>query len=257
MVGLFLPERSYLVSILVEVVCYTIEDVYRAREGGAHCVELCADPGAGGTTPNYGLIKQSVLLGDIDVMVMIRPRGGDFLYTSEELAEMEDDIRVTAELGARGVVFGILDDTGFIDTFAMSCLVQLAKSLGLEVTCHRAFDVARDPHEFLDVLLELGVDRLLTSGQQKTAVEGIPLLQELIKRSEGRISIMPGGGVRPHNVQELLKLNIKEVHTGSSVKVPSKMKPSSSQVKMGDADVQEYHTFVDVDAIRAIVDAVK
>ncbi len=242
-------------SILVEVVCYSIEDVYRARQGGAKRVELCADPGAGGTTPNYGLIKQSVTLKDLDVMVMIRPRGGDFLYTREELDVMQDDIRIAAELGAKGVVFGVLDQNGFIDTLAMSSLVQLSKSLGLEVTCHRAFDVARDPHDFLKILIDLGVDRLLTSGQAKTAVEGLPLLRKLVKQAHGRLTIMPGGGVPPHNVQELLELEIKEVHTGSSTKVPSKMLPRDSEVKMGAQDTQTYHNFVDIEAIRAIVEA--
>lgn len=243
-------------SVLVEVVCYSIEDVYRARQGGAKRVELCADPGAGGTTPNYGLIKQSVALENLDVMVMIRPRGGDFLYTREELDVMQDDIRIAAELGAKGVVFGVLDQTGFIDTLTMSSLVQLAKSLRLEVTCHRAFDVARDPHSSLQVLLDLGVDRLLTSGQAKTAVEGLPLLEKLVEQAQGRLSIMPGGGVRPHNVRELLKLDINEVHTGSSTEVPLKMPQQASEVKMGAQDTQAYHNFVDVEAIKAIVAAV-
>ena len=152
-------------SLIVEVVCYNIEDVLRARQGGAQRVELCADPGAGGTTPNYGFIKQSVALSDIDVMVMIRPRGGDFLYNKAEILQMEEDIRIAAELGAQGVVFGVLDETGFINKPVMAGLVRLAKDLELEITCHRAFDVARDPYQFLQVLLELGVNRLLTSGQ--------------------------------------------------------------------------------------------
>lgn len=241
-------------GVLVEVVCYNLEDVFRAQQAGAQRVELCSDPGAGGTTPNYGLIKRSVALGGVDVMVMIRPRGGDFLYNNEEIGEMEEDIRAAAQLGAKGVVFGVLDESGFLDTFAMSRLVQLAKSLGLEVTCHRAFDVARDPHRCLEALIDLGVDRLLTSGQQKTAVEGLALIQELLELSRGRISIMPGGGIRPHNVQELLKLPIKEVHTGSRVKVPSRMK-AASQVEMGADDAQEFHLFVDMEAIRSIVQA--
>ena len=242
-------------SVLVEVVCYNIEDVFRARQGGAQRVELCADPGAGGTTPNYGFIKQSVALGDIDVMVMIRPRGGDFLYNNEEIIQMEEDIRISAQLGARGVVFGVLDESGFIDTMAMSRLVQLTQSLRLEVTCHRAFDVARDPHQFLDVLVDLGVDRLLTSGQQKTAVGGIPLLKELIAQADGKISIMPGGGVRPDNVGKLLKLDITEIHTGTNTKVASRMKPGTSRAKMGTTDAQNFHTFVDVEGIRAMVKA--
>ncbi|HBG02581.1 MAG TPA: copper homeostasis protein CutC [Firmicutes bacterium] len=244
-------------NILVEVVCFTIEDVFRARQGGAQRVELCADPGAGGTTPNYGLIKQSCELSGIDTMVMIRPRGGDFLYSREEISQMEEDIRISAELGAQGVVCGVLDTAGAIDAYSMSRLVQTAKSLELEVTCHRAFDVASDPREALKTLLELGVDRLLTSGQAKSAPEGIPLLRELITLADDRLSIMPGGGIRPHNVKELLALDIKEIHTGSRIKVPSQMKPKSFAVKMGADDAQEYHMFVDVEAIQAIVKAVR
>lgn len=242
-------------SVLVEVVCYNIEDVYRARQGGAKRVELCASPGAGGTTPNYGLIKQSVALADLDVMVMIRPRGGDFLYSTEELIQMEEDIKIVAQLGAQGVVFGVLTELGFIDKVAMFRLVKLAKELGLEVTCHRAFDVAQDPHGFLQVLLDLGVDRLLTSGQQKTAIEGLPLLQELRTKAANQLIIMPGGGVRPNNVVKLIEAGFKEIHTGSNTKVPSKMKDNLSQVKMGSNDAQEYHMFVDPEAIQAILTA--
>ena len=241
-------------SVLVEVVCYCLEDVFRAREGGAQRVELCADPGAGGTTPNFGLIKKSVALGDLGVMAMIRPRGGDFLYNRDEIDEMEEDIRTAAALGADGVVFGVLDADARLDTMAMSRLVQLAKSLRLSVTCHRAFDVCRDPYEALDTLLDLGVDRLLTSGQQKTAVEGMPLLGELMERASGRLTIMPGGGVRPHTVRELLRLPITEIHTGSRTQVPSQMRPSSA-VEMGSDDAQAYHMFVDPEAVRAIVNA--
>ncbi|HBN94771.1 MAG TPA: copper homeostasis protein CutC [Firmicutes bacterium] len=243
--------------MLVEVVCYTIEDVFRARKARAHRVELCADPGAGGTTPNYGFIKQSAKFDDIDTMVMIRPRGGDFLYNGQEILQMEDDIRLAAQLGVQGVVFGVLDETGSFDRPAMSRLVRLAKGLQLEITCHRAFDVARDPHESLQILIELGVDRLLTSGQQKTAVEGIPLIRELIKRAEGRISIMPGGGIRPEHAGEFLKLDVAEIHTGSKTKVPSRMKYAPSDVKMGSDDTQEYHWFVDVEAIKSIVETVR
>lgn len=242
--------------MLVEVVCYTIEDVLRARQAGAHRVEICADPGAGGTTPNYGFIKQSAAFDDIDTMVMIRPRGGDFLYSSEEISQMEDDIRLAAQLGVRGVVFGVLDETACFNRPEMARLIQLAKGLQLETTCHRAFDVTCDPYASLQVLIELGVDRLLTSGQQKTAVEGIPLMSELIKRAEGKISIMPGGGIRPENAREFLKLDIAEIHTGSKIKVPSRMK-SVSNVQMGADDSQKYHIVVDVEAIKSVVETVR
>ncbi len=245
-----------VIHLYVEVGCYTIEDVLRAREAGAHRVELCADPGAGGTTPSFGFIKHCAKFDDIDAMVMIRPRGGDFLYNYQEISQMEDDIRLSAKLGVRGVVFGVLDARGALDRPAMSRLVQLAKDLKLEVTCHRAFDVARDPYQCLEVLMDLGVDRLLTSGQQKTAVEGIPLLRELILRANGRISIMPGGGVRPENAGEFLSLDIIEIHTGSRIKVSSSMQATASGVKMGPDDAQESRMLVDVGAVRSIVETV-
>lgn len=242
--------------VIVEVVCYSIEDVLRARQGGAQRVELCSDPGAGGTTPSAGFIKQSVALGDVDVMVMIRPRGGDFLYTREELAVMHEDIKLAAKLGAKGVVFGVLDQEGFFDNLAMSSLIQLAKSLHLEVTCHRAFDVARDPEEALLALIDLGVDRLLTSGQAQRAVDGIPLLERLVHLASGKIAIMPGGGVRPDHVSEFIKLGVQEVHTGSNTRVASKMMYSGPNVKMGADDAKAYHMFVDDIAVRAILETV-
>lgn len=244
-------------GVSLEVVCFTLEDVYRAREGGAHRIELCHDPGAGGITPSYGLIKQSVALGDIDVMVMIRPRGGDFLYTDEEIQEMQEDIQIAAELGAQGVVFGLLDKTGSLDKANMSRLVQLAKGLDLQVTCHRAFDIASNPYEFFDSLIEFGVDRLLTSGQQKTALEGMPFLRELIDRGKEKISIMPAGGVRPHNIKKLLELDITDIHSGSRIQVPSRMLKTSSKVQMGVDDDQEFNLFVDVDAVKAMLKATK
>lgn len=240
-------------SILLEVVCYSVEDAYRAKAGGAQRVELCSDPGSGGTTPSYGLIKQSVALGGVQVAVMIRPRGGDFLYTPPEIEVMKDDIRVAAALGASTVVFGVLDENWFLDELVMSGLVQLSKSLGLEVTCHRAFDLTLDPLRSFQALLDLGVDRLLTSGQQRTAPEGLPLLQKLIALSRGRLSVMPGGGIRPGNVRQLLQLDLQEIHTGSRLQVPSKMKKAEHKAEMGPADSQSFQTFVDEEAVRQIV----
>jgi len=242
--------------MIVEVVCYSIEDVIRASQGGAARVELCADPGAGGTTPNYGLIKQSTQFADLDTMVMIRPRGGDFLYNSAEIAQMEEDISLAARLGVRGVVFGALDDKASFDTSTMSRLVRLAKSLDLEVTCHSAFDLTPDPKKALETLIDLGVDRLLTSGQAPSAVEGLPLLRELVEQATGRISIMPGGGIRPANAKEFIGLGVTEIHTGSRIQVASRMKVASD-VKMGSSDAQEYNIFVDVEAIKSIVTIVR
>lgn len=216
-------------------------------------MELCSDPGAGGTTPSYGMIKQAIAIGGMDTMVMIRPRGGDFLYNSVELAVMRDDIEMAANLGATGVVFGILDEKAAVDLEKLQPLIRLAKNHRLEITFHRAFDVTADPKRALEDLIDLGIDRVLTGGQQQTAIEGIPLLKELIEQAGTRISIMPGGIIRRHNIADILKLNIKEVHTGGTIKVPSPMKKTTG-VKTGTSDGSSSHPFVDPEAIRQIVD---
>ncbi len=238
-------------SIIIEILVYSIEDVLRAKKGGAHRVELCADPGAGGTTPSYGMIKQAVAVGGMDTMVMVRPRGGDFLYSSEEIAVMRDDIQIAADLGATGIVLGMLDENGAVDSKRLLPLIQLAQNLGLEITFHRAFDVAADPRQALEDLIALGIDRVLTSGQRPTAPEGIDLLRELIDQAGERISVMPGGFVRLPNIAEILELNIKEIHTGGTMQVPSRMKATTG-VKMGALET-EFHNFVDPQAVQEIV----
>ena len=203
-------------SHTVEVCCYTVQDVLKAHHAGAHRVELCADRTAGGTTPSSGLIEWVIDQIPIDLAVMIRPRGGDAVYSREELAVMKRDIEIAGRLGAHSVVFAVLDETGFLDIGPMKELVALAKSYEMEIACHRAFDRARNPQKFLHELIGLGVNRLLTSGQKPTAVEGVSLLRELIEIADGKLSIMPGGGVRGTNLQPLLELDITEIHTGSA-----------------------------------------
>ena len=220
-------------AYVVEVCCFTIEDVIMAQKAGAQRVELCSDRAAGGTTPSYGLMEQVIETISVDLAVIIRPRGGDSLYSPEELAVMERDIKIAGNLGAKAVVFGVIDETAFIDVAAMARLVDLAKSYNMEAVCHRAFDRARNPHEFLEELLKLGVDRLLTSGQQPTATQGIPLLKELTAIAGDELAIMPGGGIRGNNFHPLLDLDIKDIHTGTSKTVKSTVQTYQGNVHMG------------------------
>src|SRR6187402_3239183 len=208
--------------MIVEVVVYNIESALRAQEGGADRIELCDNPGEGGTTPSYGtieLVRQNV---SMDVFVMIRPRGGDFCYTSYEFHAMKRDISHCQKLSVDGVVFGILNPDGTIDKKRCGELIEKARPL--KVTCHRAFDMTRDPFEALEDCIEVGFDRILTSGQQPKAWQGVDLLGELIKRAAGRIAIMPGSGVNEETVQDIVrKSGAQEIHSSAVAYTTSAM----------------------------------
>jgi copper homeostasis protein len=195
----------------IEIVVYNIESALKAQEGGADRVELCDNPGEGGTTPSYGtieLVRQNL---SIDVFVMIRPRGGDFCYSSYEYHSMKRDISQCQKLSVDGVVFGILNPDGTIDKKRCGELIRQARPL--KVTCHRAFDMTRDPFQALEDCIEVGFDRILTSGQRPTAGQGAELIGQLIQKANGRISIMPGSGVNENTIQDILsKAKAKEVH---------------------------------------------
>ena len=187
---------------IIEICANSAQSCVEAEAGGAKRVELCAGIPEGGTTPSYGEIRTAqALTSSIDINVIIRPRGGDFLYTPAEIQSMLLDIELCKQLKVHGVVFGCLTKDGDIDVPLMRRLIETAKPLS--VTCHRAFDVCRDPFAALEQLIELGCDRILTSGQQSDAVKGIPLIAELVKRAAGRIIIMPGCGVRENNIARI------------------------------------------------------
>jgi copper homeostasis protein len=195
----------------IEIVVYNIESALKAQEGGADRIELCDNPGEGGTTPSYGtiqLVRQNVSL---DVYVMIRPRGGDFFYSSYEFHSMKRDISQCQKLSVDGIVLGILTPEGTLDK--KRCKELIAQARPLKVTCHRAFDMTRDPFEALEDCIEAGFDRILTAGQQAVASAGADLIGELIKKAAGRISIMPGSGVNENTIQEILsKSSATEIH---------------------------------------------
>jgi copper homeostasis protein len=206
----------------VEVVVYNIASALKAQEGGADRIELCDNPGDGGTTPSYGtieLVRQNVSL---DVFVMIRPRGGDFFYSSYEFHAMKRDISQCQKLSVDGIVFGILNEDGTIDK--KRCKELIAKAKPLKVTCHRAFDMTRDPFEALEDCIEVGFDRILTSGQQAQAAMGADLIGELVKKANRRIAIMPGSGVNEDTVSSIVsKSGAQEVHCSATLFVDSGM----------------------------------
>lgn len=197
-------------DLTLEVCCSDIESVRAAIEGGAHRVELCQALSLDGLTPSAGMIQSAVETG-IPVQVLIRPREGNFVYSKDEVLCMQRDIRQARRLGANGVVIGALMPDGNIDEEAVRCLIGEAD--GLSITFHRAFDVCAQPSDALERIIALGCHRLLTSGQAPSAIEGIPLLRELVEQAANRIIIMPGAGVNPQNALRILsETGASEIH---------------------------------------------
>ena len=187
--------------MIIEIATTDLETTRSAVAGGADRIELCAALSDGGTTASYGTIRQCRELFSVSLFPIIRPRGGDFLYTDDEFKAMYQDILQCKQLGCDGVVIGALLPNGTIDKDRTAKMIELAYPMG--VTFHRAFDRCKDPFSAMELLIELGCERILTSGQRKTAPEGVALIAELQKKAEGRIIIMPGSGVRTENIQKL------------------------------------------------------
>jgi copper homeostasis protein len=203
-----------------------------AQEGGAQRIELTASLLEGGLTPSAGTIALTRAALNIDIIVMIRPRGGDFLYSDIEFDVMKHDIKVAKELGADGVVFGILTPNGEIDRPRMAELAQLARPMS--ITCHRAFDMVKDPYAALDTLLELGFDRLLTSGTYANPLDGIEVIAALVRQADNRITIMPGGGVTLENAAEIVRRSgVRDMHTSARETQPSSMRYWNERISFG------------------------
>jgi copper homeostasis protein len=238
--------------MIIEACVNSAVSAIEAQKGGADRVELCENLHDGGTTPSTGMILFACKNLHIGLYVMVRPRGGDFLYSDAEFEIMAEDIKVAKNLGADGVVFGILKADGAIDVERMKILTNLARPMG--VTCHRAFDMTDDPFLAMEDLIHLGVDRILTSGQQKTASEGATLITELIKISDSRIIIMPGCGVKEDNIEDLIRsTRATEVHIHLEKQQPSQMIFKQSSVYMGIPDQSEFeHNITDRERIRKV-----
>lgn len=213
-----------------EICANSVESCIAAQQGGAHRVELCAGMLEGGTTPSYGEMATARDLLQIKLHVIIRPRGGDFLYNKHEIRTMSRDIQMAKQLNIDGVVFGCLDASGNINVEQMKLLLEASE--GMSVTFHRAFDQCADPYKALEQLKELGVHRLLTSGQQPCAEQGIPLLKELVDRSE-KLIILPGGGINEQNIRRIaMETGAKEFHFSAREDRQSQMIYRNPQVSM-------------------------
>lgn len=198
-------------KIPVEIVCCSVDDCLEAVAGGADRIELCGAITVGGLTPSIGTLIEVKKRVNLPVVVMIRPRGAGFDYTEAELATMISDAKAMIEHGADGLVFGVLHSSGKLDLDRMRQIVEICGDK--DKVCHRCFDVVPDPHQALDQLIELGITRLLTSGQRAFASDGAPLIKELVARAAGRIEILPAGGLRMHNIVDFLaETNCNCVH---------------------------------------------
>ena len=217
----------------IEICANSVESAVKAQQAGAYRVELCAGIPEGGTTPSYGEISTArEMLTTTRLHVIIRPRGGDFLYSPIEVKTMLKDIEMARQLGADGVVFGCLTANGEIDLPAMQELMKASQ--GLSVTFHRAFDVCCNPEKALEQIIELGCNRILTSGQQPTAEIGIPLLKELQQQASGRIILLAGCGVNEKNIARIAsETGIQEFHFSARESIKSDMKYKNESVSMG------------------------
>jgi len=216
----------------IEICLESVESVLAAEKGGADRVEFCSDLFEGGTTPSLGAFKTARRHSTIAMMVMIRPRGGDFCYSDLEYETMGEDIRLFKEAGADGVVFGILNPDGTIDTKRTEALIALARPMA--VTFHRAFDMTPNAEEALETLIDLGVDRVLTSGQEASVMEGLPLLKKLVDLAGERIIVMPGAGISERNFASVHEqVGAKEYHVFVPAAVESKMEYRPSHIYMG------------------------
>lgn len=213
----------------VEVVVYNIDSAFKAQDGGADRVELCDNPGEGGTTPSYGTIELVRKNLSIDTYVMIRPRGGDFLYSSYEFHAMKRDISQCQRLSVDGIVLGILNRDGTIDKKRCRELIERARPL--KVTCHRAFDMTRDPLEALEDCIEAGFDRILTSGRKEKAIDGVDVITTLCLEAKGRIAIMAGSGVNETNVHEIVsRTGVTEIHFSATIMKESGMQYHNREI---------------------------
>jgi copper homeostasis protein len=243
---------------LIEICVEGIDGLAAAQAAGADRVELCASLLEGGLTPSMGVIKQALAIAMIPFHVIIRPRGGDFLYSELEFITMLDDVRACRDLGVAGVVFGCLTKDGRIDEARMKELTDAARPM--KVTCHRAFDMTRDPEEAIEALVRAGVDRVLTSGQRDTAVEGIDILKRTHDAARGRIVIMACGALDEANIADVLQRSeADELHFAALTTIASGMSFRNPNVgKGGTAIEREFEvTLTDPNAVRRTIAAAR
>jgi copper homeostasis protein len=244
--------------MIFEICVEGIDGAVAAQEGGGDRIELCASLLEGGITPSFGTIRAALKLCWLPVHVILRPRGGDFLYSDAEFAAMLDDAREIARMNAAGIVIGCLTSDGRIDEARMTALIEAAQPLS--VTCHRAFDMTRDPEEALEALVRCGVHRVLTSGQRATAVAAIPLFRKLNAQAAGRIIIMTCGELGPETIAQVRReTGLTEFHFAALRTEPSGMQYRNPAVGMGGTEREREYTnaVTDPALIRATIAAAR
>jgi copper homeostasis protein len=239
----------------IEICANSVASCIEAQKGGAYRVELCAAIPEGGTTPSYGDMAIARELLSIKLNVIIRPRSGDFLYSDLEQKTMLKDIEAARTIGVDGIVIGCLTPQGDVDMARNRELIEAAGDMS--VTFHRAFDMCRDPFESLEKIIELGCSRILTSGQQPKAEQGIPLLKKLVEQAGNRIIIMPGSGITDQNIAKIAsETGVRELHLSARSAVESKMQFRNPTVSMGGTNItiNEYEQMItDAEKLRKTI----
>lgn len=241
--------------VTVEICVDSIASAIAAEQGGAHRIELCSNLGEGGTTPSAGLMEGVRKKISASLYVLIRPRAGDFCYSEDEFETMKRDVGMAKALGVDGVVFGILKEDGRVDMVRTRCLVGLAKPLG--TTFHRAFDMTSDLSAALEDVVGAGIDRILTSGGEQRAEDGIATIARLVATAQDRVKVMVGGGIRETNVRRVLAATrAREIHANLGAAVGSPMLYRNEKISMGTIKGREYQrVVVPAESVRKLVEA--
>jgi copper homeostasis protein len=242
--------------ITLEICVDSIASTLAAQEGNAHRIELCASLFEGGLTPSAATIEVARQQLTIDLMVMIRPRGGDFLYSTLEFRIMQRDIEIAKDLGANGIVLGLLTAEGTVDRVRTQKLIKLARPMN--VTFHRAFDMVSHAHDALEALIDLGVERVLTSGLEPTALEGAETIAQLVQQAAGRISVMAGGGIHERNIARIVRqTGVNELHMSGRSAMPSEMRYRNQRINLGGAlhPPEDLHQTTSAARVRSALDA--
>lgn len=244
-----------MAKILLEICCGSIDDTIQSEKGGANRVELCSALFLGGLTPSIGTIQEAKRRLKIPVIAMVRPRGGGFCYSEAEFATMERDAEAAIDCGVEGVVFGILKEDGRIDRRRTA---RIRRIIGKhQAVFHRAFDVTPDPLEALEQLIDLGISRVLTSGQKDSVPEGVELIAKLVDRAGKRIEVLPGGGIRPYNMKEIVRrTRCHQIHMTAWEKVEDRSTHAHRDVSFGGA-LKPYEDVYDRTDARLVKEIVK
>lgn len=231
---------------VIELCVEGVDGAVAAEQGGADRVELCASLMEGGITPSLGTLRATQAAIKIPIFIMVRPRGGDFLYSDREFASMLDDVATFRDAGAAGVVFGCLTANGEVDKPRTAALVRQARPA--KATFHRAFDMTADAEAALEALIECGVDRVLTSGHAPTGTDGIPEMARLVAQARGRIVILGCGGLRPETIGAVRReANLSELHFSAPIDLPSLMRYRNEALAMGSAPIEREFMHVGTD----------